>query len=86
MIQVNIIHKDCEEKAAKDKSLPIDSYLVGYEDDDKIKYDVVQASSKVEIFDFYYDNYHNVKLIRWTDGTINPRTWGYQPKERKKKR
>lgn len=86
MIQVNIICKDCEEKTAKDKSLPIDSYLVSYEDEDKIKFDVVQASSRVEIFDYYYDNYRNVRLIKWTDGTVNPRTWGYQPKEKKKRR
>jgi hypothetical protein len=85
---LNIIHKDCDKSLSKDKSLPVDSYLVTYLVKDKEKYDIVQAGSKVEVFDTYYDEYGKGSLqsIQWTDGRVNPRVYGYVPKETKRRK
>ena len=85
---MNIIHKDCDKTLAKDTSLPINSYLVTYITKDIEKYDIVQAGSKVEIFDNYYDEYGKgaLKEIKWTDGKVNPKVYGYVPKETKKRK
>lgn len=85
---LNIIHKDCDKSLSKDKSLPVDSYLVTYLVKDKEKYDIVQAGGKVEIFDSYYDEYGkgSLRSIQWTDGRVNPRVYGYVPKETKRRK
>lgn len=82
---MKIIHKNCDPSTSKDKSLPLDSYLVSYLNEDNISYDVVKASSKVSIFDYYYDNYGKGSpiSIKWTDGTVNPKLWGNKPKKKK---
>lgn len=82
---MTILYKECDPSLAKDKSLPRDSYLVSYLIDDELKYDISRGS-RVEIFDYYYDIYRNVTSISWTDGTVNPKTYDYVPKENKKKR
>lgn len=82
---MTILHKECEPSMAKNKSLPRDSYLVSYLVEDELKYDISRGT-RVELFDFYYDTYRNVKSISWTDGTVNPKTYDYIPKENKKKR
>jgi hypothetical protein len=81
----NIIHVNCDPSAADDKTLPRDSYLVTYGHDDGERYDIVQGL-KVEIFNYYWDKYRDVRGIKWTEGTINPKTWGYQSKTEKKKK
>lgn len=85
---MNIIHKDCDSKLSKDKSLPINSYIIKYFYKEKDRYDIVQASGFVEVFDSYYDEYgkDSIKLIEWTDGKVNPKVYGYQPKENKKRK
>lgn len=85
---MNIIHKDCDEALAKDKSLPINSYLVTYLLQDMEKYDIVQAGSFVEVFDNYYDNYGMgaIKKIKWTEGRVNPKVYGFVSKEKKKRK
>ena len=85
---MNIIHKDCDKSLSKDKSLPVDSYLVTYVIKDKEKYDIVQAGGKAEVFDAYDDEYGKGSLqsIRWTDGRVNPRVYGYVPKETKRRK
>ncbi len=82
---LNIIHKDCDKSLSKDKSLPVDSYIVTYLVKDKEKYDIVQTGSKVELFDAYCDEYGKgaLKEIKWTDGRVNPRVYGYVRKETK---
>ena len=64
---MNIIHKDCDKSLAKNTSLPINSYLVTYLVKDEEKYDIVQASGRVEVFDDYYDEYgkESLKEIKW---------------------
>jgi len=81
-----IIQKNCEKVDAKNKNLPRDSYIVTYENKQQVSYDIVQSSSKVEIFDHYYDEYGKVLAIEWTEGTINPKVYGYQAKDKKKKK
>jgi hypothetical protein len=35
----------------------------------------------------YWDKYREgLKDIRWTDGKVNPKLWGVEPKEPKKKK
>jgi hypothetical protein len=85
-MSVNIIHANCEPSASKNKDLPRNSYLVIYGVDDSIQYDVVQAGSKIDIFNYYWDKYRDVRGIKWTEGTINPKTWGYQAKTDKKRK
>jgi hypothetical protein len=81
--KVNIIHKDCDQSLAKEKSLPLDSYLVSYSDDGITKYDVVQGT-QVSIFDHYYDEYRNLISMKWTDGRVNPKSYNRPQKKSKK--
>ena len=85
---MKVIHKDCDSELAKDKSLPVNSYLVCYIENDEKKYDIVQSGSSVDVFDIYYDQYGkgNVRSIEWTDGTINPKLYGYTQKTKKQKK
>jgi len=82
---LKIIHKNCQKELSKDKSLPLNSYIISYKLDEEIVYDIVQSNSKVEIFDHYYDNYGNVLInISWTNGTVNPKLWGQDNTKKKK--
>ena len=81
-----ILHKKCEPSLAKNKKLPRNSYLVSYMEDDIQNFDIVQSSSKVEIFDYYYDNYRNIKSMCWTDGTVNPKCFDYKIKGKPSKK
>ena len=85
---MNIIHKDCDKSLSKDSSLPTNSYIVTYLVKDTEKYDIIQASGKVEVFDKYYDEYGKgtLKEIKWTNGKVNPRVYGYVPKETKRRK
>lgn len=82
-----VVHQDCSKELAKDKSLPLNSYLVTYMVDNSVKYDIVVCNKRVQIFDMYWDKYREgLKDIRWTDGKVNPKLWGNPPKESKKKK
>ena len=81
--KINIIHRDCDRSVSKDKSLPLDSYIVSYSDDGIEKYDIVQGT-QVSIFDHYYDEYRNVISMKWTDGRVNPKSYN-QPQKKSKK-
>lgn len=82
---MKIIHQNCEQSLAKNKSLPINSYIVKYILDNVETFDIVQCGSKVEVFNYYYDKYRNVSSIDWTEGTINPKSYGYTKPEKKRK-
>ena len=75
-----ILHKDCSPELKKNKELPRDAYLVSYLVDNELKYDIVSSGGAVAVFDYYYDEYRNVNAIVWTDGKINPKSYGYTPK------
>lgn len=82
-----ILQERCVKQDAKNKQLPLDSYLVTYVIDGNTSYDIVKTNKKVNIFDMYYDKFGNcIKSIEWTDGTINPRLWGYKPPQTKKRK
>ncbi len=85
---MKVIHRDCDKSLSKDKSLPINSYLVTYLVDEEVKYDIVQASSFTEVFDNYWDRHReSLKSIVWTDGRVNPKLYGLpSPEEKKKKK
>jgi hypothetical protein len=82
---INIIHVNCDPSLAEDKSLPRDSYIISYGDDDTQKYDIVQGL-RSDIFDQYWDKYRDVRSMEWTEGTVNPKMWGYKPSETKKRK
>ena len=82
---INIISPNCDPSAAKDSSLPRDSYLVTYGDNSEQKYDIVQGLQS-DIFDHYWDKYRDFRAMKWTDGTVSPKMWGYVPNEKKKKK
>ena len=83
-----LIHKQCDKSLANDKSLPINSYIITYLLDDEKMYDIVQASSVCEVFDKYYDDYGkgSIQEIKWTNGKVSPKMYGYKPKETKKRK
>jgi len=66
-MSIKVLHQNCDKSMAKNKELPRDSYLVGYLDNEDKKFDIVQAGSRVSIFDEYYDKYRNVQSINWID-------------------
>lgn len=84
---IKILISNCEPSAAKDKSLPRNTYLVKCVNEDDQWYDIVMGC-RFDIFDAYYDRFGNViKKMSWTEGTINPKMWGEpKPKVETKKR
>ena len=83
---ITVIATNVSEEAAKDKSLPVDSYLLTLESDGEVWKDIVKGV-KVKIFDAYYDTFnHCMKNMVYTDGTISAKLWGIKSKETKKKK
>lgn len=72
----------------KDPSFPTDAYLIWYDVDGKEHMDLCRGKKRSCVFDFYYDKYGpgTVKKIDWGYGRVNPRSWGYKPKEAKKRK
>ena len=72
---------------AKNSSFPNDAYLIWYIVDDEEYIDLVRGT-RVRIFDMYYDKYGpgSVKKIDFGYGRTNPKLWGYQKVEKKKKK
>ena len=83
---INIIKPNCEPLAAKDSTLPRDSYLVTYGDNNDQKYDIVQGLQS-DIFDHYWDHYrHDLINMTQTEGRVNPKLWGAGNKSPDKKK
>lgn len=82
---INIIHLNCEYSFSEDKNLPRDSYIVTYGDNNEEKNDIVQGL-RADIFDYYWDKYRDVRRMDWTEGKVNPKMWGYQPPQTKKRK
>jgi hypothetical protein len=84
---MKFLHQKCEPELANDRSLPYTAYIVTYEEDGEISYDIVICNKKVEIFDHYWDKYREGLIgFKQTEGRVNPKLWGYMPKEEKKRR
>tara|TARA_B100001113_G_C20896663_1_gene529454 strand:- start:411 stop:704 length:294 start_codon:yes stop_codon:yes gene_type:complete len=75
-MSLTVIHEKCEKKAAEDKTLPKNAYIVTYVSEDKMVYDIVMADSKVDIFDEYWDKYkEGLQNIDYTHGQVRPSMW-----------
>jgi hypothetical protein len=84
-LSIKVIHQNCDPELANDRSLPYTAYLVQYEIDGAIAYDIVITDKKVDIFDHYWDRYREgLKWYKQTEGRKNPKLWGYVPPEKKK--
>lgn len=84
---MKILHQNCDPEVANDRTLPYNAYLVTYEIDGAIAYDLVIPDKQVEIFDYYWDRYREgLKGWKQSEGRVNPKLWGNKPKEEKKKR
>ena len=71
-----IIHENCDPKAALDKSLPYNSFLIEYIVGDKTRFDIASGNGQVDIFDEYWDKYNSdLKKMTQTEGRINPKLW-----------
>ena len=72
----------------KDKTFPLDAYLVWYVSEGKEYLDLCRASKQVNIFDMYYDKYGpgSVQKIDFGYGRTNPKIWGYKQPEKKKRK
>ena len=89
--KIQLLFEKCPLDKASDKKLPSDSFIVSYDQDKELKYDIVTASAQVDVFDAYYDKYKNVKSIQWTQGIVHPRTYDGQtqataPKKKAKRK
>ena len=81
-----LLEKTTFEKA-NDKKFPTDAFNVTYKVDGKECLDVARSSKQVNLFDFYYDKYGNVKKIDYGFGNVNPTPWGdKQPEKKVRKR
>jgi len=84
---MKILHQNCDPSVADDRTLPYNAYLVTYEIDGALAYDLVIPDKQVEIFDYYWDRYREgLKGWKQSEGRINPKLWGAQTKEEKKRR
>ena len=54
--------------------------------DEKLCYDLT-IGSKTHLFDMYWDKFrHNLKDIAYGHGRINPKLWGYQAPQKKRRK
>lgn len=87
LLSIKILHQNCDPELADDKTLPYTAYIVSYNVDGEGCYDIVLANKKSDIFDYYWDKYREDLIsFKQTEGRINPKLWGSQVKETKKKR
>lgn len=86
---MRIIHQNCDPSIANDRSLPYTAYLVEYEIDGAIAYDLVVTNKKTDIFDYYWDLYREGLIsFKQSEGRVNPKLWEdpSKKKETKKKK
>lgn len=84
-MSIKILHQNCDPELAKDRNLPYTAYIVKYEIDEAMCYDIVICNKKTDIFDHYWDKYREgLKEFKQTEGRVNPKLWGIAPKETKK--
>ena len=84
---MKIINENCDRELANDRTLPYTAYLVSYEVDAVMAYDLIISDKKMDIFDYYWDKYREgLKGWKQSEGRVNPRNWGNKPTEEKKKR
>lgn len=68
------------------KDSPNDAYIIKYLVDDKICFDLTRGG-RIKLFDMYWDKFRgNLKSIDFGYGRINPKLWGYQSPQKKKRK
>ena len=72
---LNLLHENCDPELAKDTSLPCTAYIVEYNTESGVQYDIAISAKKVEIFDYYWDKYHSLSSMKQTEGRANPKLW-----------
>lgn len=84
---MKVFKKDCDPSEAKDKTLPVNSWIITYNDGEKICHDIVIAGKQLDIFDYYWDRYRDDKMSwEYTSGTVSAKLWqGRQESNSKKK-
>ena len=82
-----LLEKTTIEKA-KDPSFPNDAYLIWYVVNKEQYIDLTRCGKKSSLFDMYYDTYGpgTVQKIDFGYGRVNPRVWGYQKTEKRKRK
>jgi len=82
-----LLEKTTIEKS-KDSSFPNDAYLIWYLINEEYYVDLTRCGKKSRLFDMYYDTYGpgSVQRIDFGYGRVNPRLWGYQKTEKRKKK
>jgi hypothetical protein len=87
LLNIKILHQNCDPSLADDRNLPYTAYLVTYEVDGEIRHDIVIPNKQVDLFDYYWDNYRQgLKGWKQSEGRVNPKLWGAKTKEDKKRR
>ena len=73
---------------ANDRSLPTDAKLIWYVVDGIEYIDLTRCGKTSKLFDMYYDKYGpgSVQKIDFGYGSVNPKSWGYEPPKNKKKK
>lgn len=77
MNKITVISSNCNADAAKDRTLPYNSYLVEYKDEENTSlFDIAITSKLSDLFDHYYDLYKKrfVKFSQ-TEGRVSPKLW-----------
>jgi hypothetical protein len=68
------------------KEAPNDAYIVQYVVEGEICYDLTRGS-RTKLFDMYWDKFReNLKSIEFGYGRVNPKLWGYQSPQKKKRK
>lgn len=85
-MKIKILFEDCDPSLSQDRSLPYTAYLIEYTLDGMTKFDIAVGAKKVDIFDHYWDHYrHDFVNMTQTEGRMNPKLYGAQQKDKKKK-
>ena len=82
-----ILVEDASFQEQRDSSFPSDAYLIFYVINGKSCVDICRGS-RVKIFDLYYDKFGSnvIQKIDWGYGKVNPKLWGYQAPQKKKRK
>lgn len=83
---MKIIYRDCDPSLANDRSLPHTAYLVEYLQNGMTHFDIAIGNKRVEIFDYYWDNYREDLIsMTQTEGRTNPKIWSPTKQNKKNK-
>jgi hypothetical protein len=82
-----VLKQNCTLEEAKVTDVPNDAYIVSYEINGNVCYDLTRCGKRANLFDMYYDNLGPVvRKIQWGCGKFDPRFWGYKSPEKKKRK